>query len=359
MTARWPLPTPSLGALLLAAGGLFLFFAATNVQSGWLFALDALLWAVWLWDLSVAARPLPAIEMRRHVPPQAAAGEPLDIVVSLQAARPLRHVEIAEPGLLPVGPGRRGPRTSLGYVQDLPAGASSSCRGSLVLGTRGRYRYTGIELVQYGPLGLFRRAWTLPAAGDLWIHPPVATWDEPLAPPASEGQSDGSSRRLGPVGLFAGVRDYRPGDSLRQIHWPLTARRDVLSVKELEPPPSRKLTLVIHLTTRGAATEAAVATAAALAAWAWGQGLPLVLVGPGRCWQPSLWPDVLHWLAEIQAGPLAELPDDPGTIVLIVDAAAPAGWSRPTAITYGPDSTPLASLPTHPFPERVKATLSG
>lgn len=359
MITRRSLPTPSLGALLLAAGGQFLFFAATNVQSGWLFALDALLWAIWLWDLSVAVRPLPAIEVHRHVSPLVAAGEPLDIVVSLQAARPLRHLEIAEPGPIPVGPGRRGPRTSLGYIQDLPSGESTSCRGSLVLGARGHYRFTGIELVQYGPLGLFRRSNTLPAPGDLWIHPPIAAWDEPLSPPASEGQHEGSSRRLGLVGLFAGVRDYRPGDSLRQIHWPLTARRDVLSVKELEPPPSRKLTLVLHLTAQGVDTEAAVATAAALAAWAWGQGLPLVLVGPGRCWKPSQWQDVLLWLAEIQAGPLADLPDDPGTVILIVDAAAPAGWSRPAAIAYGPDNARLAGLPTHPFPVLVKATLSG
>ena len=32
-----------------------------------------------------------------------------------------------------------------------------------------------------------------------------------------------------------GVRDYRPGDSMRRIHWKATARRQSLQVKVLEP----------------------------------------------------------------------------------------------------------------------------
>src|SRR5262245_27736009 len=96
---RRRLPQPSFGALLLAGVGLFLFFAATNVQSGLLFALDSLLWAVWSWDLLVAARRLPEVHVSRLVPNLVASGDPLDVVVTLTPKGPLRGVEVVEAGL--------------------------------------------------------------------------------------------------------------------------------------------------------------------------------------------------------------------------------------------------------------------
>ena len=35
----------------------------------------------------------------------------------------------------------------------------------------------------------------------------------------------------------AGVRDYAPGDALRRIHWPTSARRDRLMTKEFDQDP--------------------------------------------------------------------------------------------------------------------------
>ncbi|MBN2025672.1 MAG: DUF58 domain-containing protein [Actinobacteria bacterium] len=46
---------------------------------------------------------------------------------------------------------------------------------------------------------------------------------------------------------FFGVREYRPGDSRRLIHWKSTARHQILMVKELEMPADLDLTAVIDL----------------------------------------------------------------------------------------------------------------
>lgn len=42
------------------------------------------------------------------------------------------------------------------------------------------------------------------------------------------------------------VRDYRPGDSLRSIHWKLTAKEDELQVKDYEP--DRQVSLFLNMT---------------------------------------------------------------------------------------------------------------
>src|SRR4051794_14784742 len=90
------LPIPTAGALILAGTGLFLFFAATNVQSGWLYALDALLWAVWHWDLIAAARRLPEVSLARLVPLHVGVGTETTVVLSLRAARAVRGIEVRD-----------------------------------------------------------------------------------------------------------------------------------------------------------------------------------------------------------------------------------------------------------------------
>lgn len=82
----------------------------------------------------------------------------------------------------------------------------------------------------------------------------------------------------GPSALFedpsriVGVRDYRPGDSPRRIHWPATARTGRLVVKQYQPAIARETLLCLDLDnqnydvrTRSRATETAVVAAASLA----------------------------------------------------------------------------------------------
>ena len=46
-----------------------------------------------------------------------------------------------------------------------------------------------------------------------------------------------------------GVRDYRPEDDFRRVHWPLTARTGALQVKEYEPTAARNLVVCLNVAT--------------------------------------------------------------------------------------------------------------
>lgn len=93
--------------------------------------------------------------------------------------------------------------------------------------SRGRYEWQTIHVVASDLFGLFEKHFDLPAAGHALILP-----DQPplrrlrLRPRHTIRTVGPNLSRLPGVGIdFWGVREYRPGDSLRRIHWRLAARR--------------------------------------------------------------------------------------------------------------------------------------
>jgi uncharacterized protein (DUF58 family) len=112
---------------------------------------------------------------------------------------------------------------------------------------RGVYQL-GPHLVRTGdPFGLYDVEVRFDQRELVVIYPRVADLPSILLP---RGSSTGVDRRrraqYGPV-PSSSVSDYRPGDSLRRIHWPTTAHRGKLMVKELELEPSGDVWIVLDL----------------------------------------------------------------------------------------------------------------
>lgn len=90
---------------------------------------------------------------------------------------------------------------------------------------------------------------------------------------------------------LAGVREYRPGDSLRRIHWNASARTQRLQTRVYEPTTSHTLALYLNLRTSPGewwgyyynpqALELAITTAASIAAWALEKGFQVGLFTNG------------------------------------------------------------------------------
>jgi uncharacterized protein (DUF58 family) len=111
---------------------------------------------------------------------------------------------------------------------------------------RGRYRFTGAEVSVEDPFGLSRRTQPLPDTGTLLVYPRLTK----LARLFSERglRSYGAGRMLlrRPTGFeLHSVREYHDGESLRRVHWPSTARRRQLMVKELEDAPRDEVVVVV------------------------------------------------------------------------------------------------------------------
>jgi uncharacterized protein (DUF58 family) len=112
---------------------------------------------------------------------------------------------------------------------------------------RGVYRLGPHRLTLGEPFGLFEAELRFSYSDMVLIYPRVV-----MLPrlPLPHGNTRGADRRRRPqrgTEPATTVSDYRPGDSLRFIHWRTTAHRGRLMVKELEIEPSGDVWIVLDL----------------------------------------------------------------------------------------------------------------
>lgn len=101
-------------------------------------------------------------------------------------------------------------------------------------------------------LGLFSVRMRLPEAGTLHILPHEA----PPKPMPNLSRFQARSYRAKYGGGFSEIhdlRDYRPGDSMRDVHWKLSAKTDSLVVREAQEPNRGQTILTLDL--RGTRAE--------------------------------------------------------------------------------------------------------
>jgi uncharacterized protein (DUF58 family) len=114
-----------------------------------------------------------------------------------------------------------------------------------------------------------------------------------------------ATARAGSGNELFGIREYRPGDSLRRIHWRSSARHGQLVVREYEPPGQQTLSIVLD--PAPATTEIADQVARIAASEAWDclrEGGRVAVWAPGLedIQSRDLWA-VLEWLARYPSGP--------------------------------------------------------
>lgn len=111
---------------------------------------------------------------------------------------------------------------------------------------RGRYALAAMHVELEDPFGLERVSLPLGAGGALIVYPKLADVNRLFS--ESGGQAQDGRRLLlrRPSGFdLHSVRDYEEGESLRKVHWPSTARRGQLMVKELEDSPRDEVAVLL------------------------------------------------------------------------------------------------------------------
>lgn len=242
----------------------------------------------------------PRALVRRNLPRFATAGEELGyrILVSNAAASPLADVEVRErfANLRPTFDEfrrardprdaqrnwvdrkggyfrwrhlleRRLPeRSKGGHLALMPAGSQSEVRASLVPRRRGVLAFAGIDLVRPDVFGLAYGRRRLPLADRLVVLPKRYRLPKVLLPAQRLLQPGGHAlaSSIGDSEEFLSLREYRPGDSLRRVHWKSFARTGEPVVKEYETEFFERHALVLDTSAPGEteAFEEAVSIAA-------------------------------------------------------------------------------------------------
>jgi uncharacterized protein (DUF58 family) len=111
---------------------------------------------------------------------------------------------------------------------------------------RGGYKLGPTRLVSGDPFGLFRTEKLFPAEHSLVVLPIIYEISSFLAPPGLLPGGQVIRRKALDITPHAsGVREYVPGDPMKRIHWPSTARRGQLIVKEFEQDPHAEVWLFL------------------------------------------------------------------------------------------------------------------
>jgi uncharacterized protein (DUF58 family) len=154
------------------------------------------------------------------------------------------------------------------------------------------------------PFGFFAARTTLPIAVELITYPAPIAFGESRS--GSDHPGDRGALHAGPGTTMAGLRAFRTGDGMSDVHWKATARRGTPIVKELECENSPAINVVLDRRCSEAALERALAqlTTLVLAAridtplYVRSQGVEL-LVDPNHGGGEN----ALRWLAEAKALP--------------------------------------------------------
>ncbi len=208
--------------------------------------LVVLVGALLLW--SRARRLQLAVDRRVH-PPRVHAGAPCTVELTIRndGARRSPVLEVRDDVS-----GTHGARLLVG---PLDPGTSAAASYRLPTARRGILRIGPLEVDIDDPFGI--TGTRLRAAGitELTVYPHVDKV-APLPPSSGNDPMAGADHpnALGRSGEdFYALRQYTVGDDLRRVHWPSTARRDELMVRQDELPWQARATVLLD--TRAAANS--------------------------------------------------------------------------------------------------------
>lgn len=202
-------------------------------------------------SMVVSASMLRRLRIGRRAPSYAFSGEPLAIDYLLDNDRRLSAAlaMVVADELIPVD--RTSGATGLGplvFFPRVPVQSRARARWQGTAPARGRYRFRSLELVTRSPFGLLERELDVPMPGELVVYPAIGQlarrWQYKHRE-ASEARRGSRNDRSVQQQEYHGLRDYRPGDSPRWIHWRTTARLGVPMVKEFEQQHEQDLAVLL------------------------------------------------------------------------------------------------------------------
>jgi len=292
--------------------------AATNTGNNLLFLVLGLLLASIIVSGILSEQSLREVRVERRLPAVAIAGQPALIGLLARngkARAPSFSLEVRE---------ARGDVPGRGFLIVLPARQAAEVAYRFVPERRGVHRFAQIEVATRAPFGLFEKSRPVDAPAELVVFPrqvpPPAT-----APRALAREGESPEDRIG-LGLEVhSLRDHRPGEDARSIHWRSSARAGRLIGVDREQERRKQVCVVLdQRRLSGEPLERAVEVAAALVSRELDAGAEVSLAlageflggGSGEAQRHA----ALRMLALVQPGTL-ELPPprpDPKAAVLEV-----------------------------------------
>ena len=166
------------------------------------------------------------------------------------------------------------------WVPRLPPGADQLVSWEAAFATRGRQPFPQLRIATRFPFGLFVKAGTLAVDAEVVVFPAVRAIEPEARRQLAAGGA--SVRRRGRGVDLYNLREYRPGDEPRLVHWRSSAKTGALVVRELEADTAADTRIVLGRAGEDSErVEAGLSDAASLAVHLLRAGGAVELCGPG------------------------------------------------------------------------------
>jgi uncharacterized protein (DUF58 family) len=175
-------------------------------------------------------------------------------------------------------------------VRSVSGSSIDQWKETAVCQQRGQFRLGPWAIRSSDPFGIFTVTRHYPAHEEIIIHPPIhGNLSIPLPAGQSSGRVRARQKSWQATTNAASVRDYRPNDPLRWIHWPTSAHRGELFVREFDLDAAGDIWILLDMATAvqlgsgiNSTEEHAVLLAASLAAKALSQNRAVGLAAYGQ-----------------------------------------------------------------------------
>ncbi|MEY3457602.1 MAG: hypothetical protein RL215_759 [Planctomycetota bacterium] len=210
---------------------------------------------------------LARISVSRTLPNSAAAGSFFTVEVSLRNDKrrlSSRLIEVRD--LVQGADVRAEPRVV--FVRVGPQGVRSAAY-QIALPHRGLYRFGPLRVSSRFPLGIGERGQSVEQPAELFVYPALGKlrpeWRH-RARRLEESESSAAPKQGVFDDEFHGIREYRPGDNRRAVHWRSSARHAALMVREHQQHRQSDAILLLDLCTAAEASLADLENAISFAA---------------------------------------------------------------------------------------------
>jgi uncharacterized protein (DUF58 family) len=273
----------SLTGLIYCLMMMFMGLAAINSQANLLFGVFGLMIGILLISALICRLVLAKLRVERVIPEYAAVGQNATIqydFVNCKRFWPSLSVCLGE-----LDGAEAFTRQPQAYMLHVAPGKSTSVPITVVPKRRGLHKLTNFQISTSFPFGFVKRAMIGRSEDTILIYPALGVVSPRLLSLCNSAERGGANmkpRRNG-ADEFYGVKEYRPGENPRWIHWKRSARTGELVSKEMvQISPPRLLILVdsfIESPTLAEHTvvEKVIAMAASLAGRAMDSGMAVGL----------------------------------------------------------------------------------
>jgi uncharacterized protein (DUF58 family) len=203
-------------------------------------------------SIFASAGMLRKLRISRRVPSYVFSGEPLviDYTLDNDRRRAAALALILTDEMTPEDRAISGSAglTPLAFFPRVPGRSKARVRWQGVAPRRGKYRFKTLDLATRSPFGLLERRVAISSPATLTVYPSIGQlsrrWQH-IHREASETRRGARHDLSTQQQEYHGLRDYRPGDSPRWIHWRTSARLGQPMVKEFEQQHEQDLAILV------------------------------------------------------------------------------------------------------------------